>query len=153
MSLFAVGWHGRTKKRSTIFFPENLVLFGNLALFLWIVLDSVAFFYYIISQAVLCFCSNSYLDLWFGTALSGLPSSLLQLYKMHAWYGALGSLYFGRRILRITNTTITAGAVLFSHSTSALSPAAFALYSAIVDFAVNKAAVFVVSYCLRFIVA
>lgn len=37
------------------FFPENLVLFGNLALFLWIVLDSVAFLLYNFTGGIVFF--------------------------------------------------------------------------------------------------
>jgi hypothetical protein len=33
--------YDRTKKWSTNFLPEKLVLLGNLALFVWIVLDAV----------------------------------------------------------------------------------------------------------------
>ena len=34
-----IGGHDRTKKWSPNFLPKDLVIFGNLALFLWIVLD------------------------------------------------------------------------------------------------------------------
>ena len=43
------------KNGRPIFFPENLVLFGNLALFLWIVLDSVAFLLYDFTAGIVFF--------------------------------------------------------------------------------------------------
>ena len=79
------------KNGRPIFFPENLVLFGNLALFLWIVLDSVAFLLYNFIAGIVFFILT--LILIYGVlAHSGLPTSMLQLHKMHSWHGALGSL-------------------------------------------------------------
>ena len=43
------------KNGRPIFFPEKLVLFGNLALFLWIVLDTVAFLLYDITAGIAFF--------------------------------------------------------------------------------------------------
>jgi len=46
------------KNGRPIFFPENLVLLGNLALFLWIVLDSVAFLLFDITAGIVFFVAT-----------------------------------------------------------------------------------------------
>ena len=43
------------KNGRPIFFPEKLVIYGNLALFVWIVLDTVAFLLYDITAGIAFF--------------------------------------------------------------------------------------------------
>ena len=72
-----------------IFFPKKLVLLGNLALFVWIVLDAVAFLLFDLTVGIVFLCGDADLNLWF-TAHSRLSATMLQLHKMHSRHGTLG---------------------------------------------------------------
>ena len=79
------------KNGRPIFFPENLVIFGNLALFVWIVLDTVAFLLFDITIWHRFFHNSANRNLWC-TALHRVPASMLQLHKMHSRHGTPGSI-------------------------------------------------------------
>jgi len=131
------------KNGRPIFFPENLVLFGNLALFLWIVLDSVAFLLYNFTGGIVFFILT--LILIYGVLhFLGCLRPCYNCIKCTHGMGRLAALYFGRRIFKDYKYNYKLpGAVFFTLYIGAF-PAAFALYSAIVDFTAIKAAVFVV---------
>jgi hypothetical protein len=129
------------KNGRPIFFPENLVLFGNLALFLWIVLDTVAFLLYDLTAGIVFFILT--LILIYGVLhLLGCLRPCYNCIKCTHGMGRLAALYFGRRIFKDYKYNYKLpGAIFFSLYIGAF-PAAFALYSTLVDYTVVKAAVF-----------
>ena len=126
-----------------IFFPETLVLFGNLALFLWIVLDSVGFLLYNFTAGVVFFVLT--LVLIYGVLhFLGCLRPCYNCIKCTHGMGRLAALYFGRRIFKDYKYNYKLpGAIFFTLYIGGF-PAVFALYSAIVDFTAIKAAVFLV---------
>ena len=86
-------WLGMSEPKDgrPIFFPQKLVLLGNLALFVWIILDAIAFLLFDLAVGIVFFLATLGLSLWF-TASSGLSASMLQLHKMHSRHGTLGSI-------------------------------------------------------------
>ena len=131
------------KNGRPIFFPENLVLYGNLGLFLWIVLDTVAFLLYNLTAGIVFFILT--LILIYGVLhLLGCLRPCYNCIKCTHGMGRLAALYFGRRIFKDYKYNYKLpGAIFFSLYIGAF-PAAFALYSAIIDYTVVKVAVFVV---------
>jgi hypothetical protein len=130
------------KNGRPIFFPKNLVLFGNLALFLWIILDSVAVMLYNLTAGIVFFILK--LILIYGVLhLLGCLRPCYNCIKCTHGMGRLAALYFGRRIFKDYKYSYKLPtAILFTLYIGAF-PAAFALYSAIINFTAIKAAVFV----------
>ncbi len=131
------------KNGRPIFFPENLVLLGNLALFLWIALDSVAFLLFNITAGIVFFVAT--LILIYGLLnILGCLRPCYNCIKCTHGMGRLAALYFGRRIFKDYKYNYKLPtAILYSLYIGAF-PATFALYSAVTDFTFIKAAVFVV---------
>ena len=130
------------KNGRPIFFPENLVLFGNLALFIWIVLDSVAFLLYDFATGIVFFILT--LILIYGVLhLLGCLRPCYNCIKCTHGMGRLAALYFGRRIFKDYKYNYKLPTAIFFTLYIGGFPAAFALYSAIVDFTAIKGAVFV----------
>lgn len=129
------------KNGRPIFFPERLVLWGNLALFLWIVLDTVAFLLYDVTGGIVFFVLT--LILIYGVLhFLGCLRPCYNCIKCTHGMGRLAALYFGRRIFKDYKYNYKLpGAIFFTLYVGAF-PAAFALYSTIVDFTPLKAAVF-----------
>jgi hypothetical protein len=131
------------KNGRPIFFPENLVLFGNLSLFLWIVLDSVAFLLYNFIAGIVFFILT--LILIYGVLhILGCLRPCYNCIKCTHGMGRLAALYFGRRIFKDYKYSYKLPTAIFFTLYIGAFPAAFALYSAVIDFTVIKAAVFVV---------
>ena len=131
------------KNGRPIFFPENLVLFGNLALFLWIVLDSVAFLLYNFITGIVFFILT--LILIYGVLhILGCLRPCYNCIKCTHGMGRLSALYFGRRIFKDYKYSYKLPTAIFFTLYIGAFPAAFALYSAVIDLTVIKAAVFVV---------
>jgi hypothetical protein len=131
------------KNGRPIFFPEKLVIFGNLALFLWIVLDTAAFVLYDLTTGIAFFILT--LILIYGVLhFLGCLRPCYNCIKCTHGMGRLAALYFGRRIFKDYKYNYKLpGAIFFTLYIGAF-PAAFALYSAITDFTAIKATVFVV---------
>ncbi len=87
------------KNGRPIFFPENLVLLGNLALFLWIVIDTVAFLLYDFAAGIAFFIVT--IILIYGVLhLLGCLRPCYNCIKCTHGMGRLAALYFGRRIFK-----------------------------------------------------
>lgn len=128
------------KNGRPIFFPENLVLFGNLTLFLWIVLDSVAFLLYNFTAGVVFLILT--LILIYGVLhLLGCLRPCYNCIKCTHGMGRLAALYFGRRIFKDYKYNYKLPTAIFFTLYIGAFPAAFALYSAIINFTALKAAV------------
>jgi hypothetical protein len=131
------------KNGRPIFFPENLVIFGNLALFVWIMLDAAAFLLFNITDGIVFLVVT--LVLVYGLLhFLGCLRPCYNCIKCTHGMGRLAALYFGRRIFKDYKYSYKLPtAILFTLYIGAF-PATFALYSAVIDFTVIKAAVFVV---------
>jgi hypothetical protein len=128
------------KNGRPIFFPENLVLFGNLALFVWIVLDTVAFLLFDLTVGIVFFVLT--LILIYGVLhILGCLRPCYNCIKCTHGMGRLAALYFGRRIFKDYKYSYKLPTAIFFTLYIGAFPAAFALYSAIIDFTAVKAAV------------
>jgi hypothetical protein len=126
-----------------IFFPENLVTFGNLALFLWIVLDTVAFLLYDINAGI-SFFIVALIAIYGVLHFIGCLRPCYNCIKCTHGMGRLAARYFGKRILKDYKYSYKLPtAIIFTIFIGAF-PASFALYSAIIDFTAIKAVVFAV---------
>jgi len=131
------------KNGRPIFFPEKLVTYGNLALFLWIVLDTIAFLLFNLTDGIVFFVLT--LILIYGVLhLLGCLRPCYNCIKCTHGMGRLAALYFGRRIFKDYKYSYKLPTAIFFTVYIGAFPAAFALYSATVDFTPVKAAVFVV---------
>ena len=131
------------KNGRPIFFPKKLVLFGNLALFVWIVLDAIAFLLFDLTAGIVFFVVT--LILIYGLLhLLGCLRPCYNCIKCTHGMGRLAALYFGRRIFKDYKYSYKLPTAIFFTLYIGAFPAAFALYSAVIDFTVVKAAVFVV---------
>jgi hypothetical protein len=131
------------KNGRPIFFPEKLVLLGNLALFVWIILDAVAFLLFDLTIGIVFLVAT--LILIYGLLhLLGCLRPCYNCIKCTHGMGRLAALYFGKRIFKDYKYSYKIPtAIIFSVYIGAF-PATFALYSAVTNFTVVKAAVFVV---------
>jgi len=126
-----------------IFFPKNLVIFGNLALFVWIILDAVAFLLFDLTVGIVFLVAS--LILVYGLLhLLGCLRPCYNCIKCTHGMGRLAALYFGKRIFKDYKYSYKLPTAIFFTLYIGAFPAAFAFYSAIIDFTVVKAAVFVV---------
>ena len=125
-----------------IFFPKKLVLLGNIALAVWIVLDAVAFLLFNLTAGIVFFVLT--LILIYGLLnILGCLRECHNCIKCTHGMGRLAALYFGRRIFKDYKYSYKLPTAIFFTLYIGGFPAAFALYSVIVDFTAIKAAVFV----------
>ena len=131
------------KNGRPIFFPKKLVLYGNIALAVWIILDTAVFLLF---------------DLWAGIAffiamliaiygvlhLIGCLRPCYNCIKCTHGMGRLAALYFGKRILKDYKYSYKLPTAIFFTLLIGAFPAAFAIYSTIQNFTIIKAAIFVV---------
>jgi hypothetical protein len=127
------------KNGRPIFFPEKLVIYGNLALFLWIILDTVAFLLYNVTDGIVFFILTAIL-IYGVLHLLGCLRPCYNCIKCTHGMGRLAALYFGRRIFKDYKYNYKLpGAIFFTLYIGAF-PAAFAVYTTITSFTVVKAA-------------
>jgi hypothetical protein len=131
------------KNGRPIFFPEKLVILGNLALFAWIVLDSVAFLLYDTTAGIVFFIV-ALIAIYGVLHFIGCLRPCYNCIKCTHGMGRLAALYFGKRIFKDYKYSYKLPTAIFFTLYIGAFPAAFALYSAIQDFTVTKAAVFVI---------
>jgi hypothetical protein len=131
------------KNGRPIFFPKKLVLFGNLALFVWIVLDAVAFLLFDITVGIVFLVVT--LILVYGLLhLLGCLRPCYNCIKCTHGMGRLAALYFGKRIFKDYKYSYKLPTAIFFTLYIGAFRATFALYSVVIDFTVVKAAVFMV---------
>ena len=131
------------KNGRPIFFPENLVIFGNLALFLWIVFDTVAFLLFDITAGIVFFVVTL-IAIYGVLHFIGCLRPCYNCIKCTHGMGRLAALYIGKRIFKDYKYSYKLPTAIFFSIYIGAFPVAFALYSAVIDFTVIKAAVFVV---------
>ncbi len=130
------------KNGRPIFFPKKLVLFGNLALFVWIILDTTAFLLFNITAGVVFFLVTLIL-VYVLLNILGCLRPCYNCIKCTHGTGRLSALYFGKRIFKDYKYNYKLPTALFFSLYIGAFPAAFALYSAIQDYTAVKATVFV----------
>jgi hypothetical protein len=130
-----------------IFFPKNLVLFGNITLFAWVVLDTVAFLLYDLTVGVVFFVV-ALIAVYGVLHILGCLRPCYNCIKCTHGMGRLAALYFGRRIFKDYKYSYKLPTAIFFTLFIGAFPAAFALFSAVQDFTIIKAAVFVVLLAL-----
>lgn len=131
------------KNGRPIFFPEKLVIYGNLGLFLWIVLDTVAFLLYNLTNGIAFFVLT--MILIYGVLhFIGCLRPCYNCIKCTHGMGRLAALYFGRRIFKDYKYSYKLPTAIFFTLYIGAFPAAFALYSAIESFTIAKVVVFAV---------
>ncbi len=131
------------KNGRPIFFPEKLVLLGNLALFVWIVLDSVAFLLFDLTVGIVFLVVT--LILVYGLLhLLGCLRPCYNCIKCTHGMGRLAALYFGKRIFKDYKYSYKLPTAIFFTLYIGAFPTTFALYSAVTNFTIGKVAVFVV---------
>jgi hypothetical protein len=126
-----------------IFFPKKLVLFGNLALFVWIVFDTVAFLLFNLTVGIVFLLAT--LILVYGLLnILGCLRPCYNCIKCTHGMGRLAALYFGKRLFKDYKYNYKLPTAIFFTLYIGAFPATFALYSAVIDFILVKAAVFLV---------
>jgi len=130
-----------------IFFPKNLVLLGNIALFVWIVLDAVAFLLFDLTVGIVFLVAT--LILVYGLLhLLGCLRPCYNCIKCTHGMGRLAALYFGKRIFKDYKYSFHLPTAIFFSLLIGAFPAVFALFSALQNFTVVKAAVLVILLAL-----
>ena len=131
------------KNGRPIFFPEKLVTYGNLALFLWIILDTAAFLLYDMTFGI-AFFIVALIAIYGVLHILGCLRPCYNYIKCTHGMGRLAALYFGRRIFKDYKYSYKLPTAIFFTLFIGAFPAAFALYSAILNFTAVKLAIFAV---------
>jgi hypothetical protein len=126
-----------------IFFPKKLVLLGNIALAGWIVLDAVAFLLFDITIGVV-FLLVVLIAVYGALHLLGCLRPCYNCIKCTHGMGRLAALYFGKRIFKDYKYSYHLPTAIFFSLLIGAFPAVFALFSALQNFTIVKAAVFVI---------
>jgi hypothetical protein len=131
------------KNGRPIFFPENLVIFGNLALLVWIILDTVAFLLFDITDGI-AFLVVALIAVYGVLHFIGCLRPCYNCIKCTHGMGRLAASYFGKRIFKDYKYSYKLPTAIFFTLFIGAFPATFTLYSAAIDFTVVKTVVFVV---------
>jgi len=131
------------KNGRPILFPKNLVLLGNIALAVWIVLDAVAFLLFDITIGVV-FLLAALIAVYGVLHLIGCLRPCYNCIKCTHGMGRLAALYFGKRILKDYKYSYKLPTAIFFSLLIGAFPAVFALFSMLQNFTIFKAAVFVI---------
>ena len=128
------------KNGRPIFFPKKLVIGGNLALFAWIVLDTVAFLQFNLTAGVVFFILT--LILIYGELnFLGCLRPCYNCIKCTHGMGRLAALYFGRRIFKDYKYNYKLPTAIFYSLYVGAFPATVALWSTAANFTATKAIV------------
>jgi hypothetical protein len=131
------------KNGRPIFFPKKLVSYGNLALFVWIILDTAAFLLYDITYGIV-FLLAALIAIYGVLRLIGCLRPCYNCIKCTHGMGRLAALYFGKRILKDYKYSYKLPTAIFFTLFVGAFPAVFALYSLIQALTIAKVVVFVV---------
>jgi hypothetical protein len=142
MPFAAVDLHARTKERPANLLSTKTSHMGQLSPFLWIVLDTIVFLLLNLVDGIIFFIMT--LILIYGLLnILGCLRPCYNYIKCTHGMGRLAALYFGRRIFKDYKYNYKLTTAIFLTLYIGASPAVLALYSAIQDFTVIKAAVLV----------
>ena len=130
-----------------IFFPKKLVLLGNIALAVWIVLDAVAFLLFDITIGVVFLFVV--LNAVYGVLhFLGCLRPCYNCIKCTHGMGRLAALYFGKSIFKDYKYSYHLPTAIFFSLLVGAFPAVFALFSVLQNFTIVKAVVFVILLAL-----
>jgi hypothetical protein len=131
-----------TKTGAIIEFPENFTIIGNLALALWIALDTLAFLLYdLVAGAV--FLLIALIAVYGVLKFLGCLRPCYNCKKCTFGLGRLAALYFGKRSLKDYKYNYKLPTAIFFYVLIGPFPTVFALFSFMQGFTVLKGAVFV----------
>jgi hypothetical protein len=139
---------GQTTGRP-IFFPKNLVLLGNIALAVWIVLDAVAFLLFDVTVGVV-FLLMALIAVYGILHIIGCLRPCYNCIKCTHGMGRLAALYFGKRILKDYKYSYKLPTAIFFSLFIGAFPVVFALFSTLQNFTIVKAMVFVILLMFTF---
>jgi len=130
-----------------IFFPKNLVLLGNIALAVWIVLDTVAFLLFDLRVGVV-FLVVALIAVYGILHIIGCLRPCYNCIKCTHGMGRMAALYFGKPILKDYKYSYKLPTAIFFSLFIGAFPAVFALFSVLQSFTIIKAVVFVILLAL-----
>ena len=139
---------GQTTGRP-IFFSKNLVLLGNIALAMWIVLDAVAFLLFDVTVGVV-FLLMALIAVYGILHIIGCLRPCYNCIKCTHGMGRLAALYFGKRILKDYKYSYKLPTAIFFSLFIGAFPVVFALFSTLQNFTIVKAMVFVILLMFTF---
>jgi len=126
-----------------IFFPKNLVLLGNIGLFVWILIDTVAFLLFNVAVGIVFLIVT--LILVYGVLhIIGCLRPCYNCIKCTHGMGRMAALYFGKRILKDYKYSYKLPTAIFFSLYIGAFPAGFALFSIFQTFTLAKATVFAI---------
>jgi len=128
-----------SKPDAYIEFPENLVIFGNIALAVWIALDTLAFLLVNIVWGAL-FCLLAIILVYGVLKFLGCLRPCYNCKRCTFGMGRLAALYFGNRNLKDYKYNYKLPTALFFFTFIGPFPAAFTIYSILQDFTPLKTA-------------
>jgi hypothetical protein len=131
-----------SKTSWAIEFPENLTILGNMALALWIALDTAAFLLHDLVLGVV-FVLVALIAVYGVLKFLGCLRPCYNCRKCTFGMGRLAALYFGKRSLKDYEYNYKLPTAVFFYVLIGLFPAVFALVSFVQDFTLVKGAVFV----------
>jgi hypothetical protein len=133
---------GRTISE-TLEFPKKFTIFGNLALALWIALDTVAFLIVNITAGIV-FLLVALIAVYGVLKFLGCLRPCYNCRKCTFGLGRLSALYFGKRNLKDYKLTYRLPTAIFFYVLIGPFPAAFLLISSVQTFSILKIIVFIV---------
>jgi hypothetical protein len=126
-----------------IFFPKKLILFGNVGLAIWIVLDAVAFLLFNITVGVVFFLV-ALVAVYGVLNILGCLRPCYNCIKCTHGMGRLAALYFGKSIFKDYKYNYKLPTAIFFSLLIGAFPTAFALFSMLQNFTTIKTALFLV---------
>ncbi len=127
---------------STIEFPRTFTIVGNLALAVWIALDTLAFLLFDVGAGIV-FLLVALIAVYGVLKFLGCLRPCYNCKKCTFGMGRLAALYFGKRALKDYKYNYKLPTAIFFYVLIGLFPAAFAVFSSIEVFSIVKAAVLV----------
>lgn len=127
----------KTKTDATIEFPKNFAIAGNIALAVWLTLDTLAFLLYNIAVG-LVFLLVALVAIYGVLKFLGCLRPCYNCKKCTFGLGRLAALYFGNRSLKDYKYTYHLPTAIFFYVLVGPFPATFALFSAIQAFTITK---------------
>jgi hypothetical protein len=128
------------KTGATIEFPRNFAIVGNIALAVWLALDTLAFLLYDIAVGVV-FLLVVLIAIYGVLKFLGCLRPCYSCVKCTYGLGRLAALYFGRRSLKDYSYTYHLPTAVFFYAFVGPFPTAFAIFSTIQAFTIVKAVV------------
>ena len=128
------------KISGTIEFPKTFTIIGNLALALWVILDTAAFLFFSVAAGV-AFLLVAIIGIYGVLKFIGCLRPCSNCKKCTLGLGRLAALYFGKRSLKDYKHTYHLGTAIFFYALIGPFPATLLFISTVQTFTVLKMAV------------